>query len=111
SRPPQERYRILGQIAAGGMAEIYIAHMDTGAPVLREVVMKRLRPELQAEEEFVQVFYDEARIVSQMRHGNIVQIYELGELDGSLFIAMEPVPGVSLRDILTRLKLRHGSFP
>jgi serine/threonine protein kinase len=111
SRPAQERYRILGQIASGGMAEIYLAHMTGRGGVPREVVLKRLRPELQHEDDFVKMFYDEARIASQMDHPNIVRIYELGELDGSLFIAMELVPGVTLRDILTRLMLRHQRLP
>jgi serine/threonine protein kinase len=109
--PPRDRYQILGQIASGGMAEIYLAHLDTRSHGAIEVVLKRLKPELQSDEEFVEMFYDEARIASQMDHPNIARIYELGELDGSLFIAMELVPGATLRDILTRLRLRSERIP
>jgi serine/threonine protein kinase len=84
---PADRYRIVGRIAAGGMAEIYLARTATNTGAEREVVLKRLLPELQADHEFVQMFHDEARIACQLNHPNIVQIYELGELDGSLFIS------------------------
>jgi serine/threonine protein kinase len=111
SRPAAERYKILGRIASGGMAEIYLARMMTTAGVEREVVLKRLMPELQSDHEFVQMFYDEARIASQMRHPNIVQIYELGELDGSLFISMELLRGVNLRDLLARVHEQEQTIP
>lgn len=111
SRPAEQRYRILGRIAVGGMAEIYLARMLTPEGFEREVVLKRLMPELQADHEFVQMFHDEARIASQMRHPSIVQIYELGELDGSLFISMELIRGVNLRDLATRLAQRGELMP
>jgi eukaryotic-like serine/threonine-protein kinase len=109
--PASERYRILGRIASGGMAEIYLARMMTSAGTEREVVLKRLMPELQSDHEFIQMFYDEARIASNMRHPNIVQIYELGELDGSLFISMEVLRGTNLRDLLARLHRRGERLP
>ena len=111
STPPDDRYRIVGRIAAGGMAEIYLARMLSPSGVEREVVLKRLMPELQADQEFVQMFYDEANLASRLRHPNIVQIFELGELDGSLFIAMELLRGANLRDLLARLHLRNQPLP
>ncbi len=108
---PADRYRIVGRIAAGGMAEIYLARTATNTGAEREVVLKRLLPELQSDHEFVQMFHDEARIACQLNHPNIVQIYELGELDGSLFIAMELLRGVNLRDILARLHTTHQQLP
>ncbi|MFO0727632.1 MAG: serine/threonine-protein kinase [Myxococcota bacterium] len=111
SGDPADRYRIVGRIAAGGMAEIYLARTTSKAGVEREVVLKRLLPELQSDQEFVQMFHDEARIASQLNHPNIVQIYELGELDGSLFIAMELIRGVNLRDLLARLHTANKQLP
>jgi serine/threonine protein kinase len=110
SIPPEDRYDILGRIAAGGMAEIYLSRMSMGGGE-RECVLKRLMPELQNDHEFVQMFYDEANIASQLVHPNIVQIFELGELDGSLFIAMELLRGVNLRDLLARLHARGEVLP
>ena len=108
---PTERYRIVGRIAMGGMAEIYLSRMMSNAGVEREVVLKRLLPELQADSEFVQMFHDEATIASQLTHPNIVQIYELGEIDGSMFIAMELLRGVNLRDLLARLHADNRKIP
>ncbi|MCK6551509.1 serine/threonine protein kinase, partial [Myxococcota bacterium] len=102
ARPAAERYQILGRIAAGGMAEIYLARVTSRSGERHEVALKRLYPELQTNQEFVQMFFDEARIASQLGHPNIVDIYELGELDGSLFIAMELVRGVNLKQIFER---------
>lgn len=110
-RAPQERYRILGRIAAGGMAEIYLGRMVTRSGGWREVVLKRLMPDLQADQEFVQMFYDEARIASEMNHPNIVQIYELGELDGSMFIAMELIRGVNLKELYERAQHENKPIP
>ena len=107
----EDRYEIVGRIASGGMAEIYLARMRTANGQEREVVLKRLMPELQSDQEFVQMFYDEANIASQLRHPNVVQIYELGELDGSLFISMELLRGVNLRDLLARLHGRNSDLP
>ena len=111
SIPPEERYDIIGRIATGGMAEIYLAKMLTTAGVEREVVLKRLLPELQSDQEFVQMFHDEARIASQLHHPNVVQIFELGELDDSLFISMEHLRGVNLRDLLARLHHDNRQLP
>ncbi|MCA9549175.1 MAG: protein kinase [Myxococcales bacterium] len=111
SIPPEERYEIIGRIAAGGMAEIYLSRMLTANGARRECVLKRLMPELQSDHEFVQMFYDEANIASQLSHPNIVRIFELGELDGSLFIAMELLRGVNLRDLLARLHAQNQPIP
>ncbi len=107
----EDRYEIIGRIASGGMAEIYLSRMRTANGQEREVVLKRLLPELQSDQEFVQMFYDEANIASQLRHPNVVHIYELGELDGSLFISMELLRGVNLRDLLARLHGRDAELP
>lgn len=109
---PKDRYRIIGRIAAGSMAQVYLAEMRTGRghPPL-EVALKRLRPELQNDHHFVQMFFDEARTASVMDHPNIARIVELGELDGSFFMALEMVYGASLRSISRRLRARREVFP
>ncbi len=107
-RPPSERYEILGRIAIGGMAEIYLAK---DRPHNRQIVLKRLMPGLQSDPEFVRMFYDEANIAARLRHPNIVTIHELGELDGSLFIAMECLEGVNLRELLIRLEAAGRALP
>ena len=75
------------------------------------IVLKRIRPELQNDPDMVMMFQDEARIAAQMNHPNIVRLYEVGELDGSLFIAMELVEGVTLEHLLSTLVERRRFIP
>jgi serine/threonine-protein kinase len=79
------------------MAELFLAS-DTERQ--EQVVIKRILPYLSHENEFVQMFLDEARIAAQLHHPSIIQIHELGKLNESLFMAMEFVNGVDLRKIL-----------
>jgi serine/threonine-protein kinase len=79
------------------MAELFLAQ-EPPKPEL--VVLKRILPYLSEETEFVQMFLDEARIAAQLHHPNIVQVYELGKLDNTIFIAMEFVEGVDLRRVV-----------
>lgn len=109
--PPAQRYLVVGRIAAGAMGQIFLARMrrQDGPPL--EVVLKRVKPELQVEREIVDMFYDEARIASGMNHPNIIRIYELGELDGSLFISMELVEGVNLAGLLRHATVVRRLIP
>jgi serine/threonine protein kinase len=111
SKPPSERYRILGRIARGSMAEIHLARMATRSGGWREVVVKFLAPRLKAEKDFVEMFHDEARIASHLVHDNIVQIYELGELNDAVFIAMELVRGVNLAELVRRVRQAKKKIP
>jgi serine/threonine-protein kinase len=90
------------------MAELFLAK-DTRDD--RLVVLKRILPCLAEEAEFVRMFLDEARIAASLHHANIVEVYELGRLDGSIFIAMEWVDGVDLRKLLAKEQERGGVVP
>ncbi len=90
------------------MAELFLAE-DTEAR--RKVVIKRILPYLSEEAEFVQMFLDEARIAAQLHHGNIVQVHELGNMAGSIFIVMEYVSGADLRRVLQEEAKQKGQVP
>ncbi|MFL5346322.1 MAG: protein kinase domain-containing protein [Hyalangium sp.] len=94
---PFGKYVLIKRLAVGGMAELFLAQ-EPPKPEL--VVLKRILPYLSEEPEFVQMFLDEARIAAQLHHPNIVQVYELGKLDNTIFIAMEFVEGVDLRRVV-----------
>jgi serine/threonine-protein kinase len=79
------------------MAELFLAQEPPSPELL---VIKRILPYLSEEPEFVQMFLDEARIAAQLHHPNIVQVFELGKIGESIFIAMEYLEGVDLRRIL-----------
>ena len=88
-------YELIRLIATGGMAEIFIARHATGG-LDRVVVIKRMLPELAVRPDFVQMFLDEARLTSSLQHPHVVRVHDLGQVDGSYFIAMELVDGPHL---------------
>ena len=92
-------------MALGGMAEIYRAKTLGAAGFEKEVVLKRILPQFSADQEFVQMFIEEARVASKLQHANIVQILDFdrarlgGERDESYYLAMELVEGRDLRSL------------
>ena len=90
------------RIATGGMAEIWLARQDGPAGFAKDIVIKRILPHLADDDKFIEMFLDEARLAAQLSHPNIGQIFDLGEVDGSYFIAMEYIDGVDLADVVER---------
>ncbi len=98
------RYELIRKIAAGGMGEIYLARTSGTAGFEKTVIIKTILPHLAQEETFVDKFLDEGRIVVNLTHGNIVPVFDMDEVDGEYYIAMEYVPGRDLRDVLGTLR-------
>ena len=94
-------YTIISKIGAGGMGEVYRAR-DTRLD--REVAIKVLIAEVSSDSDRLKRFEQEARATSALNHPNIAHIYEIGESDGTNFIAMEFVEGVTLREKIHRDK-------
>lgn len=95
------KYRILRHLADGGMATIWVAEQTGPEGFARHIVIKRLLPEFSKDETLREMFLDEARLASALTHPNIGQIYELGEIDGQHYIAMEFIDGLSLEQVIT----------
>ena len=93
------RYHLIKQLAVGGMGEVWLARQKGLEGFEKLVVVKTLRSHLKEEQDFVNMFFDEARIAAALTHPNIAQIYDLGEEKGEYFIAMEYVHGTSLKDM------------
>jgi serine/threonine-protein kinase len=93
------RYEILGRLAEGGMAKIYLARVRSAAGLERIVVVKHLSPEAQ-DAEGKKTLVMEAKLLSRLSHPAVVSIEELGEENGRHYLAMEWVRGVSLRRLL-----------
>src|ERR1051325_5789852 len=96
------KYYLTERIAVGGMAEIYKAKLMGVGGFERPMVVKQILPQLARQATFVDMFIDEARIAVTLAHGNIVQVYELGRIEGTYFIAMEYVQGKDLSEIFER---------
>ena len=95
------KYELIERIAAGGMAEVFRARRRGLAGFEKILVIKKILPHLAQEKEFVELFIDEARIAVQLIHVNIVQVFDLGEIEGQYFMAMEYVQGLDLSRLLT----------
>ncbi|MBS1152675.1 MAG: serine/threonine protein kinase, partial [Myxococcaceae bacterium] len=85
------KYRLLGKLAEGGMAEVFLAQVEGPGGFLKPVVVKRVLPELSRDQSFVSMFMSEAKLVAQLNHPNIVQVYDFGLHEGSYFLVMEYV--------------------
>jgi eukaryotic-like serine/threonine-protein kinase len=94
-----ERYRLVRQIAVGGMGEVWVAHDQSLA---RDVAIKVLREEYAGDPGFLSRFRTEARNSASLSHQNIAQLYDYGEQDGSAFLVQELVVGEPMSDLLER---------
>jgi eukaryotic-like serine/threonine-protein kinase len=96
------KYTLLKKLATGGMAEVWLARQTGIEGFKRHLVIKRILPHLADDPEFVQMFLNEARIAANFNHPNIAQIYDLGEVGGAYYIAMEFVHGEDLGRIMRK---------
>src|SRR5688572_5506667 len=81
---PFGKYELLAPLGAGGMGEVFLARERGAQGFERIVALKRLLPQLLRDEHFVRMFRRESQIAAQLAHGNIVPLYEVGEIDGYL---------------------------
>jgi serine/threonine-protein kinase len=93
---PFGKYNLIGKLGHGGMAEVFLAYVAGPAGFRKLVVIKRLHQQLEEEPGFLDMFMDEARLAARLNHPNIVQCFEVGDVLGSHFIAMEYLEGQGL---------------
>ena len=105
------KYRIIQRIAVGGMAEIFQARIDGIGGFQRNFAIKRILPHLSDRSDFVDMLVDEAKIAGLLSHANIVQILDLGQVDGAYYIAMEFIDGSDLGKILAKCKDKGITLP
>ena len=105
------QYMIEEHIATGGMADVYKARMMGMEGFQKTVAIKRIISSLTDSDEFVRMFIDEAKLAAQLSHNNIIQIFDLGKVDRSHYIAMEFIEGRDLRSILSECSERDVIMP
>ena len=94
------KYVLEREIAAGGMARVYLATLRGAVGFEKRLVVKQIRSELALDDAFVRRFVEEAKTAVELNHPNIVPVYELGVEQGVYYIAMEQCRGVSLSELL-----------
>ena len=106
-----DRYELVGELASGGMATVYLARLGGVGGFQRFVAMKRLHPHLQNEKEFVEMFLDEARLSAGIHHPNVVAILEVGASPVGYYLVMEFVEGDTLARLLARAASNGQRIP
>jgi serine/threonine-protein kinase len=104
-------YQITKRLGAGGMAEVFIALRRGPAGFEQEVCLKRILSAYADDEAFQKMFLTEARIAARVRHANIVQVYDFGEVGGTYYLALELVEGTDLRHLLQDLGKEKLEIP
>lgn len=104
-------YEILNLLGKGGMAEVYKARVVSGPNAGQMVALKRLLPELASDPECLDLFTNEADLSRLLRHPNIVEVLDAGEVNEIWYLALEYVEGRDLAQILTRCREKHILLP
>ena len=108
---PFGKYTLLERINVGGMAEVFRAKAYGVEGFERFLAVKRILPSIAADDEFIEMFIDEAKIAVQLSHANIAQIFDLGKVEDSYFIALEHVHGKDLRAIFDACRAAGELMP
>lgn len=105
------QYILLNKVGSGGMAELFKAKKLGIEGFERVLAIKRILPHLSSDEEFIDMFIAEAKLVARLSHKNITQVYDFGKISQNYFIAMEYIRGKDLRSILKRCREINLKLP
>jgi serine/threonine-protein kinase len=105
------KYEIITRLSMGGMAELYLAFLPGPGGFKKFVALKQILPDVRADDSFVKMFLDEARITAAFNHANIGQVFDLGDERGELYLAMEFIPGQNLEQVIKRAAKRELPIP
>ncbi|MFL5345286.1 MAG: protein kinase domain-containing protein [Hyalangium sp.] len=92
-------YRLVRKLAAGGMAEVFLAKVVGAEGFEKPVAVKRVLPSLAQDKEFIELFLREAKLTVSLQHANVVQVFDLGGARGHYYMVMEFVDGENLRTL------------
>ena len=96
------KYTLIDRLAAGGMAEVFRAHLGAPGAGSKIIAIKRMLPNLSDDEDFIKLFEKEIGLASQLTHQNLVAVYDFGMIDHHYYLAMEYVHGKSLQALAAR---------
>ena len=105
------RYQLLFLLGQGGMGEVHLAKLTGAAGFEKLCIVKTILPQMQADPQFVERFHHEARVLVQLNHSNIAQVHDMGEVEGTLYMAIEYVAGVDLSRVESRVRQQRAVVP
>lgn len=105
------RYELIYRLGQGGMGEVHLARLTGAGGFEKLYVLKTILPQMSGDPQFVQRFQHEARLLVHLQHSNIAQVYDMGEVNGTFFMAVEYVPGVDLSRVLGRARQLSAAVP
>lgn len=105
------RYRIALELASGGMATMFLARAEGPGGFEKLAALKRIHPHLATDPQFIEMFFDEARIASRIAHPNVCSVFDFGEAAGAYYIAMDYVHGETLGRVLKQPAPNQAQLP
>jgi serine/threonine protein kinase len=105
------RYQLLFTLGQGGMGEVHLAKLSGAAGFEKLCIVKTILPQMQSDPQFVDRFHHEARVLVHLTHSSIAQVYDMGDVDGTLYMAIEYVPGVDLARVQSRVHRSGAVMP
>ena len=104
-------YLLVRSLAKGGMGEVFFARSGTVQGFEKHCVIKTLRPHLTDDREYVARFIDEARVVVQLNHKNVCQVFDVGLVGERYYLAMELIAGQDVRTLADAVLHKGKAFP
>ncbi|MBL8952755.1 MAG: serine/threonine protein kinase [Myxococcaceae bacterium] len=105
------RYELLYLLGQGGMGEVHLARLSGVAGFEKLCIVKTILPQMMTDPQFVDRFHHEARVLVQLNHSNIAQVYDMGDVEQTLYMAIEYVPGVDLARVEDRARAMDSAVP
>jgi serine/threonine protein kinase len=105
------RYLLLKRLSRGGMGEIFLAKLGEIVGFEKLVIIKKILPNLAADQEFIKRFIDEAQVAIKLNHANVAPVFEVGRVDGEYFLAIEYIEGRDLRRMMSRQREERTRLP
>ncbi len=105
------RYELMYLLGQGGMGEVHLAKLTGAAGFEKLCIVKTILPQMATDKQFVDRFRHEATVLLQLNHSNIAQVYDMGEVDQTLYMAIEYIPGVDLARVEERCRSLDTQMP
>ncbi len=105
------RYELLEKLGEGGMGAVWLGRLSGEGGFQKLCIIKTVLPAIAKDQQFVSRFLHEGRVLTQLQHSNIAQVFDMGREGDTLYLALEYVPGVDLSNLSQHLRNQQQTFP